>query len=74
MENVGAVITMNAYYCCVCGEYPFPQEMLFDEGPQPIDEMTPVISDIRINGITARNVLGVGIYLYADGENARSDD
>ena len=64
MENVGAVITMNAYYCCVCGEYPFPKEMLFDEGPQPIDEMTPVISDIRINGITARGVTGVGIYLY----------
>lgn len=64
MENVGAVITMNAYYCCVCGEYPFPKEILFDEGPQPVDELTPRFSDIRISGITARGVTGVGIYLY----------
>ncbi len=64
MENVGAVITMNGYYCCVCGEYPFPKEILFDEGPQPVDEMTPCFSDIRISGITARGVTGVGIYLY----------
>ena len=64
MENVGAVITMNGYYCCVCGEYPFPKEILFDEGPQPVDELTPRFSDIRISGITARGVTGVGIYLY----------
>lgn len=64
MENVGAVITMNAYYCCVCGEYPFPKEILFDEGPQPVDELTPYFSDVRISGITARGVTGVGIYLY----------
>jgi galacturan 1,4-alpha-galacturonidase len=64
MENVGAVITMNAYYCCVCGEYPFPKEMLFDEGAQPLDDLTPRFSDIRISGITARGVTGVGIYLY----------
>lgn len=64
MENVGAVITMNGYYCCVCGEYPFPKELLFDEKQQPVDELTPRFSDIRINGITARGVRGVGIYLY----------
>ncbi len=64
MENVGAVITMNGYYCCVCGEYPFPKEILFDEGPQPVDALTPRFSDIRISGITARGVTGVGIYLY----------
>lgn len=64
MENVGAVITMNGYYCCVCGEYPFPPEILFDEGAQPVDELTPSFSDIRISGITARGVTGVGIYLY----------
>lgn len=64
MENVGAVITMNAYYCCVCGEYPFPKEILFDEGPQPVDALTPRFSGIRISGITARGVTGVGVYLY----------
>ena len=64
MENVGAVITMNGYYCCVCGEYPFPKEILFDEGAQPLDELTPSFSDIRISGITARGVTGVGVYLY----------
>ena len=64
MENVGAVITMNAYYCCVCGEYPFPKEILFDEGPQPVDGLTPRFSGIRISGITARGVTGVGVYLY----------
>ncbi len=64
MENVGGVITMNAYYCCVCAEYPFPKEILFDEGPQPVDELTPRFSDIRISGITARGVAGVGVYLY----------
>lgn len=64
MENVGAVITMNQYYGCVCGEFPFPAEMLFDEGAQPVDELTPRFSDIRISGILARGVKGVGIYLY----------
>ena len=64
MENVGAVITMNQYYGCSCGEYPFPKEILFDEGPQPVDELTPRFSDIRISGIVARGVRGVGIYMY----------
>ena len=64
MENVGAAITMNQYYSCVCGEYPFPKEILFDEGKQPVDALTPRFSDIRISGILARGVKGVGIYLY----------
>ncbi len=73
MENVGAVITMNGYYCCVCGEYPFPKEFLFDERPQPVDELTPSFSDIRISGITARGVTGVGIYLYGLPESPIAD-
>ena len=64
MENVGAAITMNQYYGCVCGEFPFPPEILFDEGAQPVDAFTPRFSDIHIHSILARGVRGVGIYLY----------
>ena len=64
MENVGAAITMNQYYRCVSGEYPFSAEILFDEDAQPVDEFTPRFSDIHISCILARGVKGVGIYLY----------
>jgi len=64
MENVMACITVNEYYFCVCGDYPFPKEELFDPNPRPIDPSTPDISDIRISGILATGVKGVGIYFY----------
>ena len=64
MERVGACITFNEYYNCFCGEPPFSREELFDKGARPVEESTPKISDIRINGIIAHDVRGVGIYFY----------
>ena len=73
MENVLACITVNSYYSCVCGEYPLPPEVLFDKNARPVDENTPTISNVRISGILARGVKGVGIYCYGLPEAPVSD-
>ena len=31
---------------------------------QAINELTPIINDININGIISRGVMGAGIYMY----------
>lgn len=62
MENVIACITINEYYSC--GFYTTPKEILFDTGKQPVTELTPVVSDVRISGIIAKDILGIGIYIY----------
>lgn len=62
MENVLACITVNEYY--VCGNYTSPKEELFDPEAREVNDLTPVISDVNISSVIARNVTGVGIYLY----------
>ncbi|MBR6633427.1 MAG: glycoside hydrolase family 28 protein [Clostridia bacterium] len=62
MENVIACVTINEYYSC--GLYTTPKEILFDTGKQPVTELTPIVSDVRISGIIARDITGVGIYIY----------
>ena len=60
MENVLAAITFNAFYDCGI----INNENALNAEKQPVTELTPVISDININGIIAKGVKGAGIYMY----------
>lgn len=62
MDGVNACITMNCYYNC--GVYSMPKEDIFDPNPKAVNDLTPEISQVTISGISAKNVQGVGIYLY----------
>ena len=61
MENVISAIVFNEFYDC--GIIHNPEETLSAEN-QEINELTPIITDININGIIARGVKGAGIYMY----------
>lgn len=61
MENVNAAITINEYYSCGAD---LNDKELFTDEPVPVNETTPAISGININGIIGRNIYGVGIYMY----------
>lgn len=61
MENVISAIVFNEFYDC--GIIHNPEETLSAE-KQEINELTPIITDININGIIARGVKGAGIYMY----------
>ena len=71
MERIGAAITVNEYYRH--GELTLPHKITFDTAPQPVNELTPVISDLGIKGIMAENTLGVGVYMYGLPELPISD-
>lgn len=61
MTDVFAPITINGYY--KCGANPDDGE-LFDLEARPVEESTPVLKDIYISNVTARNVLSSAGYIY----------
>lgn len=62
MDGVQACITFNTYYNC--GQWSMPTEEIFSLGKKEVNELTPVLEDVQISNIKARNIKGVGIYMY----------
>lgn len=62
MDGVHACITFNTYYNC--GKWNMPEEEIFSQEAKPVNELTPVLSDVVISNIRARDIKGVGIYMY----------
>lgn len=62
MDGVHACITFNTYYNC--GVYSMPKEEVFSAEAKEVNGLTPVLSDVKISNIRARNIKGVGIYMY----------
>lgn len=62
MDGVHACITFNTYYNC--GQWSMPREEIFSPEKKMVNDLTPVLEDVYISNIKARNIKGVGIYMY----------
>ncbi len=62
MDGVHACITFNTYYNC--GQWNMPTEEIFSPEKKEVNELTPVLSDVKISNIKGRNIKGVGVYMY----------
>lgn len=60
MDQVLVPFCINAYYCCGKTE---DEEYLFSREKQPVKEDTPVIRNIRLTNVTARNVKLSAMYI-----------
>ncbi len=62
MDGVHACITFNTYYNC--GQWSMPTEEIFSSEKKEVNDLTPVLENVKISNIKARNIKGVGIYMY----------
>lgn len=60
MDKVWVPVCINEYYFCNCDR---SDEFLFSEEEKPVTEKTPVIKNININNISAKNACVSAIYM-----------
>lgn len=62
MRNVLCPVTFNLFYRC--GGDP-GDACLFSPAPQPVTEKTPIVRNITLSHITARNILAAATFFYS---------
>lgn len=66
MNNVWVPVCVNEYYFCNCDR---SDEFLFSENKKPVTDKTPVIKNINISNISAKNACVSAIYMKGLPEN-----